>query len=149
VHLCKLLLGITAATLISSSAAVAYVPSPDTQKVLIAFAWANEAEFQCRSFNGIHTNIDKITALFHGVGLRWGDLEVQIGEPVVGEPADIVPDRGLGQWLSAVYQKVKDEVESYSSEEERSRGATHDVKGFCEKMWNAFGPGSALKILEK
>lgn len=145
----KFLLGTTAATLISISPAMAYTPSPDTQKVLITFVWMNKAENQCHAFNGIHLNIDKMTALFHSVGLRWGDIAVQIGEPVKGEPDGIVPNPELGPWISALSDKVQDQLEINSTEEERSHGATHDVKAFCDKMWKDFGPGSAPQLLEK
>jgi hypothetical protein len=138
-----------AATFISLSTAMAYTPSPDTQKILNIFVWVSDAEQQCHAFNGIHFNSDKMTKLFHSVGLRWGDLQRQIGEPIEGEPDDIVPNAELGQWLSALQNKVQDQLVFYSTEEERSHGATHDVKGFCDKMWKDFGPGSALQLLEK
>jgi len=138
-----------AATFISISSAMAYTPSPDTQKILITFVWVSKAEQQCHAFNGMHFKMDKMTALFHSVGLRWGDLQRQIGEPIEGEPDGIVPNAELGQWLTALSDKVQDQLEIYSTEEERSHGATHDVKGFCDKMWKDFGPQSTLQLLEK
>jgi hypothetical protein len=58
-----------------------------------------------------HDNGDEMTALFHSVGLRWGDIATQIGEPVKCEPEGIVPNPGLLQWISTLSDKVKDQLE--------------------------------------
>jgi hypothetical protein len=125
-------------------------PAPETQRVLTLFAWVGAAEWQCGEYHIVYDH-DKMTDIFHAVGLRWGDLarQVTVGDNkrVRDEPNDIVPDPELQAWFSALSNSVQDQIEVDSTEEERSHGMTHDVKGFCDKMWKTYGPGSPLQLL--
>ena len=128
-------------------------PAPAIQKVLILEAWMYRTDDHCKSF-GIQygdAGWDKMTEIFHSVGLRRADFEPPF-KIAKGETADQYHyDEVLNHWLTVVSDTIQRQLVFNSTPNERAVGEMHDSdrKAFCDKMWKDYGPNSPLPLLEK